>query len=95
MESHTLTRIRIQEIRETSLKTFIEILDQSQGHYLRAVCKAADPLLQYLVYGKSTTTEFAIESTDAADILQLPKGSEELLRLLQGTPGNASIAGIC
>lgn len=95
MESHTLTRIRIQEIRETSLKTFIEILDQSQGHYLRAVCKATDPLLQYLVYGKSTTTEFAIESTDAADILQLPKGSEELLRLLQGTPGNASIAGIC
>lgn len=75
---------KIREISEASLKIFIEILDQSQGDYLRAVCGAADPLLQYLVYENSTTTEFAIERTDAVDILQLPKGSDELLRLLQG-----------
>lgn len=85
--------IRIREINEASLKTFVEILDQSQGNHLRAVCQAAEPLLQHLVYESSSTTKFAIESTDV-DILQLPKGSEKLLRLLEGTLENGDIAEI-
>lgn len=92
MECHMLKTTRIREISEATLRTFIEILDQSQGQYLRALCEAADPLLQYLVYEKSTTVEFAIERTDSVEILSLPKGSDKLLDLLHGIPGNSSIA---
>ncbi|KAJ5110330.1 hypothetical protein NUU61_001587 [Penicillium alfredii] len=81
---------KIREINETSLKAFVDILNRSQGDYLREVCQAAEPLLQYLVYEDSTITEFAIERTDV-DILQLPKGSKGLLRLLKGTSGNGEI----
>jgi hypothetical protein len=85
--------IRIREINEDSLKAFVEILNWSQGDHLRAVCQAAEPLLKYLVYGSSTTTEFAIARTDL-EILQLPKGSKALLGLLEGTSGNDDIAEI-
>ncbi|KAJ5437543.1 hypothetical protein N7445_006087 [Penicillium cf. griseofulvum] len=83
-----------KEISDISLKDFIEVLDQSQGDYLRSVCAGAEPLLKCLVYENSATAEFAIEHTEAADILQLPKGSDELLRLLQHTSEDGTASEI-
>ncbi|KAJ5205284.1 hypothetical protein N7491_004093 [Penicillium cf. griseofulvum] len=85
---------KIREISDISLKDFIEVLDQSQGDYLRSVCAGAEPLLKCLVYENSATAEFAIEHTEAADILQLPKGSDELLRLLQHTSEDGTASEI-
>lgn len=58
------------------------------------MCGGAEPLLKCLVYENSPRAEFAIEHTDVVDILQLPKGSDELLRLLQHTSEDGAISEI-
>jgi hypothetical protein len=77
--------IRIREISDASLMSFIEILDESQGEYLRSVCEAAEPLLRYMFYENSPTAEFALEQAEAGKIQGLPKGSDKFLRLLNST----------
>ncbi|KAJ5379600.1 hypothetical protein N7509_012719 [Penicillium cosmopolitanum] len=82
---------KIREINDTNLKAFIDILDQSQGDYLRSVCKAAEPLLSSLIYTSSSkAAEFPLERIETADILQLPKGSDDLLFLLRDVSRDGS-----
>ncbi|KAL3475684.1 hypothetical protein BJX99DRAFT_154460 [Aspergillus californicus] len=68
---------------DTAFSDLLDILDKTQGDLLRRSSEVASRLIEPLIYETpQDSVRFHIEIQEAEDILRHPKGSEELLNLL-------------
>jgi len=78
-----LTGLRILTPTDDVFVEFVSLLEQSQGLVLRqfsdAVLNVVDSIIRGTVLHSGT---FPIENVEQRQILELPKGSSQLLRLL-------------
>lgn len=74
---------RILAPNETDFNLFLDILEESQGGLLRQFSNAADKIVRHLIYEDMNYPEpFHLEVVEAKEILEHPKGSPGLLRIL-------------
>jgi hypothetical protein len=67
----------------TGFKLFLNILEESQGGLLRQFSSAADKIVRHLIYEDMNHPEpFHLEVVEAKEILEHPKGSPGLRRML-------------
>ncbi|OOG00878.1 hypothetical protein ASPCADRAFT_202711 [Aspergillus carbonarius ITEM 5010] len=87
----TLDTIHELEVSDTELlnpknktfRDFVNLLDESHGHWLRRCSDAASSLLRpFLEFTLDNTVPFRLEFTDPECILKQPKCSESLLQLI-------------
>jgi hypothetical protein len=82
--SELLKVLRILIPNETDFKLFLDILEESQGALLRQFSTAADKIVRHLIYEDMNHSEsFHLEIVDEKEILEHPKGSPGLLRMLR------------
>ncbi|KAJ5950268.1 uncharacterized protein N7479_008681 [Penicillium vulpinum] len=69
---------------EEVFENFVKILEESHGDILRELSRAAKSAFEHLLYeDRRRQNPFALEEMTTEDILKIPKGSQELLPLLQ------------
>lgn len=74
---------RILAPNEPDFNLFLDILEESQGDLVRQFSTAADKIVRHLIYEDMDHPEpFHLEVMDAKEILEHPKGSPGLLRIL-------------
>lgn len=82
-DTHQLIRIRIRDLPDTTFNNLLDILDRTQGPFLRKSSEAAMHLIGPLISGTPRLPgRFRIEMYAPDDIIRYPKGSEELLTVL-------------
>jgi hypothetical protein len=78
-----LTYIRIAELPDTVFNKLLDVLDRTQGDLLRKSSEAVMRLIGPLMNGTSQSFEQShIETYELEDIMRHPKGSEELMNIL-------------
>lgn len=88
INSRLLSRLngfRIMSLTDSEFQEFVEILDNSQGNMLRQYSAAVAPMVRALTAGYSEHQQGMLdfEQVSMGDILKHPKGSPELLNLIQ------------
>ncbi|CAG8095623.1 unnamed protein product [Penicillium olsonii] len=74
----------ILEPTDETFENFVDILEESQGELLREISTAARSSFQHVLYEDMWRPDlFPLERHIAEDVLQLPKGSQELQNLLR------------
>lgn len=70
-------------LSEDTFRDFVRLLDQSQGYILHPFSKAASDIVDSIFRGTlDPSRTFIIEYVERTRILEQPKGSPELLKLL-------------
>ncbi|KAL3479394.1 hypothetical protein BJX99DRAFT_255651 [Aspergillus californicus] len=78
-----LSDSKIVNLRTSVFEEFVKLLDESQGYILRGFSVAVFPALLALLQGRLEDEEpFPLERVGRDKILELTKGSPELLRLI-------------
>ncbi|CAI7580910.1 unnamed protein product [Penicillium glandicola] len=68
---------------DVDFKLFLDILDESQGGLLRQFNTAAEKIIRHLIYeNRQQHAPFHLENVDSKEIMDHPKGSPGLLRML-------------
>ena len=74
----------ILEPTDETFENFVDILEESQGELLREISTVARSSFQHILYEDMWRPDlFPLERHIAEDVLQLPKGSQELQNLLR------------
>lgn len=75
--------LRLSDCREDRFEQAVELLDKTQGEWIRQCSKAVAPIIACVLSETlSSSPQFTLERARLGRILQLPKGSQELLALI-------------
>lgn len=78
-----MTKDRILELTDDAFRQLLQLLIESQGESLSRFSKAVEHIMDAMLDGSFEHGKpQAFEEIDEAKILQLPKGSQELLNLI-------------
>lgn len=78
-----LTYIRIADLPDKTFNKLLDVLDRTQGNLLRRSSEAVMRLIEPLMNGASQSSGLShIETYELEDIMRHPKGSKELMNIL-------------